>query len=129
MRQPNQRFTRGQMHRVLKANDVEHDVNWGAEALYNLIIQHGLNKPIEPGIIEEKEDEITALKKRIAELEGKNNVVPIRKEEVKKPELMKDGWPRSVFVLRKWCRDRNIPCTNKDKRIELIAKLKNGDAA
>ena len=127
MRPPTQRFTRGQMHRVLKFHGIDHDVNWGAEALYNLIIRHGINTNIQPGVLEQpksKADEIAELKRRLAELEG-SNVIPIKASK-KKPEVMKDGWPRSVFVLRKMCREQGVPCQNTDKRHELIAKLNNG---
>lgn len=121
---PNNRLpTRGQLHRILKANNISHDVNWGYQVLYNLLVQHGLNfQFVPPGVIQPpktKEEEISDLEKKLSELKGDKPRV----------EMMKDGWPRSVFVLRKWCRDRKIPCTNKDKRDELIEKLKNGQDA
>ncbi len=137
------KFTRSMAHRCLNNAGVKHDVNWGLEELLKTMQRNEV--PFEflpPGnktpkvkkgeTVEAQSTEISDLLQQIAELtkkvEGLASKAP---KEIVKPvdnnpkiKFSKDGFPTSVFVLRKWCREKNIKTHNKDKRVELISKLK-----
>lgn len=114
---PNQRMTRSSLHRLLLINDIEHDASGPFNDLYNTVMRHGID-PIPP-----KPGPLTSTKGEAIGRTGGDvidNVTYIPKPD---PKLHEDGFPRSVFSLRKMCRDRKIPCTQKDTRIMLVDKL------
>ena len=131
-------MNRSMLHRILKKHNINHDVNWGFETLVNLIVMNDIPfLPIPPGEMEAKEEivesnDTQSMQEQIDQLtrQLKNLTQPVAeaKPEPKKKEkevvMMADGFPKSVFVVRKWCRDRNIPTNNTDTRKALIDRLK-----
>ena len=135
------KFTRSMAHRCLNNARVDHDVNWGLEELLKTMQRNevpfeflppGNKSPkIKKGkAVEKNSPEISDLLRQIAELTKK--VEGLAKAEVIEPpvdnnpkiKFSKDGFPTSRFVLRKWCREKNIETHNTDIRSELISKLK-----
>ncbi len=130
-----QKFTRSMAHRCLNKANVDHDVNCGLEVLLNTMQAH--NVPFEflpPGNKEPKKNKIQSEKTSMAELLEQikalnEKVAELSKEPVdNNPQVRRsqDGWPTSVFVLRKMCREKGIPTNNKSTRKECIEKL-NGE--
>ncbi len=136
------KMTRSMLHRILNKNNIHHDVNWGFEALVNLMLINNIPfQPVEPGnkepaqetsetpgtlTLEDIQKQMLVLHNMMAALTPKEHkkpeltVVP----EVKEIAMAKDGHPKSVWVLRKLCREKGIPTNKKDTRLILIEKLK-----
>lgn len=104
-----QRLTRSKLHRLLTINNVKHNPGGTLEELYNVMVLNNVQLQIvPPGII------------------GKPQTSGLQKRpEPTDPRIMADdGWPRSVFTLRKICKERGITVTKKHTRNALIKILK-----
>ena len=108
----NVRLTRAQVHRILKANGIQHNHNGTLNYMLDLCETNNIPIiPVQPGQLEVK---------------PKLSIVKEEKKEEKPKEvkLAKDGFPQLVPVLKTWCKDRNIPIKRDDKRADLIQRLK-----
>ena len=111
MPHPSQRLTRSKLHRLLTVHKIRHNPGGTLDELYNVMLMNNIQLEIvPPGVL--SKPPIPVL---------------IKRPEPSDPRIMaNDGWPRSVFTLRKICKERNIPVTKKHTRESLI-KLLKGD--
>lgn len=120
---PTDRITRGQIHRLLNVHEIEHDPKGTMDYLMQLVRMHniplsgipkaGLLRAVDGGILNPTGGTPTELKPRPKPL----------------PEGYKeDGYPKSVFSLRKMCKDNGIKTNNKSTRKWCIEQLENLEA-
>lgn len=112
------RFTRAQAHRLLKANNIQHDPAAPMKQLEYLMDMNNIRPAlIPPGKLpgEEKHEPKTVET-------TETNRKPVL-------ALVKTDLPNNVPKLRAICKERKIPFKRTDKKEELMSRIRDAGAA
>ena len=126
------RVTRSDLHILLNNHNIPHDMSMPFDMLNQLCIINNIPvtkakpgehlKLVDPvkqedssavdlmAVIKEQQKQIDQLLRQ-----GIKAVDIPKKKTDGKPRISADGWPMSVFTLRKWCKERNIECKKTNK--------------
>lgn len=113
LRQPHERFTRAQAHRLLRLKEIPHDPGATMEQMLYHMRMHNIEPQLTaPGIIEDKQ-------------QPQEEAPQIGVKRDWRHQIAEDGYPRGNVVLRGMCKDRGIKTTQTMKRAELVRLLQD----